>query len=249
MKGIRRQIILVLAVVFNIGVNLLGHRLGLYPQDTGKTSASVPNSLVPFDPTFAVWGVIFFGILVFAVYQALPANRGSRLEALALPFLLVNFFNGIWPIIWNNRFFGLSVIGIVAIFLSLLWLYLRLEKTELKGRERWLLKLPVSIFLAWITVATPVNITVWLTESGWEGPLPAATWASLLVAVLTIIGVMFLWSRRDVAYASVLVWAFYGIYAARPEVTPLAVTLAVGTLTLLAAAVLTRRARVPAKAL
>jgi hypothetical protein len=93
------------------------------------------------------------------------------------------------------------------------------------------LGVPTSLFLAWLCVATALNITVALAASGWEG---SAIWPPLLV--LTIVGIMAtLLSRTgDVAFACVLVWAFAAIYAANVpspgEAPALTVALGVGVL-------------------
>jgi hypothetical protein len=238
MRGKIRQIILVIAVLANIVVNNFGVQLGLYPVETRDTSASVPNSLVPFDFTFIVWAFIFLGILAFAIFQARPTALGARYDALAIPFLLLNLFNTAWPPIWNNRLFGWSVVMILGDLLTLIWLYLILNKMQLSRPEWWCLKLPTSLFLAWITVATAVNTTVWLTALGWQSPLSATTWASILVLVVAVVGTFIVWRTGDIPFVLVLLWAFYGIYAKRPEVTILAVTLLTAGLVLVVATLL-----------
>jgi hypothetical protein len=63
---------------------------------------------------------------------------------------------------------------------------------------------------------------------GLNGPL----WSALLAVIAGLLGTVFLARFRDVAFALVLLWALYGVYAARPDVW------AVGVGTALAAALL-----------
>jgi hypothetical protein len=66
--------------------------------------------------------------------------------------------------------------------------------------------------LGWISVATIANITDWLYFVGWDGfGIPAQTWAVIMLAVASLLGLVMAMKRRDVGYLFVLAWAFAGI--------------------------------------
>lgn len=248
MTGISRQAALLLATLMTLVTNYLSNALPLFGNSNKEVSDSLPNAFTPAGLTFAVWGPIFLGLLVFAVYQALPAQRGPRLDRLFWPFLLANVLNVGWLLAFQSLNYGLSVLIMLALLSSLVWLYLWVQELEPHGTERLTLLLPASLYLAWISVATIANITAWLVSlgvtSGLAG-LGATAWAALLVVIAALIGVFFLLRFRDYAFAAILLWAFYGVYAARPEVTAVAVAagLAAG-MVMLGGVLVTRRGRV-----
>jgi len=69
-----------------------------------------------------------------------------------------------------------------------------------------------SVYLGWISVATIANITDWLYFVGWGGlGIAPQTWAIIMLAVASAVGLGMAFTRRDVGYLSVFVWAFAGI--------------------------------------
>jgi hypothetical protein len=68
----------------------------------------------------------------------------------------------LWVILFQLRFFPLSVLAMIAILLPLIVLYLRLDiaLTPVSSQQRWLVNIPLSIYLGWISVATIVNVAL-----------------------------------------------------------------------------------------
>lgn len=246
MSGITRQVAVVVAALINVGINALVSA-GVFPVSTGDVSDSVQTGVTPAGWAFSIWSVIFAAVLVFAVYQARPGARGPRYDTLAVPFILANLLNPLWQLPWLTENFSLAAVVIVGILFSLIWLYVRLDKLEMTTAERWALGVPISLFLAWLTVASAVNITVTLAAAGWEG---SAVWPPIVVLVLAAIGTALLWRTGDVAFAGVLVWAFAGIYAGNVsspgEAPALAAALGAGVLAFAVAVISAlRRGRSP----
>jgi hypothetical protein len=211
MRGIPRQLVVVAAALINVGLNALAGAGALFGTTTGAVSDSVETGVTPAGWAFSIWGVIFLGVLIFAGFQALPRARDARFDAVAVPFILANLLNGFWQIPWLNGRFGMAAVVIVGILVCLIWLYVRLDRLGMSTLERWVLGIPISLFLAWLSVATALNITVALAAAGWEG---SAVWPPLVVLAIVAVGTTLLSRTGDVAFAAVLVWAFAGIYAA-----------------------------------
>ena len=240
MRGLPRQIVLLLATVSTLVMNYLSNALPLFGHDNKEISDLLPNAFTPAGLTFAVWGVIFLGLIVFAVFQALPAQRGPRYDRLFWPFLLSNLLNSAWLCAFQSLHFGLSVVVMLALLGSLVWLYLTLNDMRLQGAERLTLGVPGSLYLAWISVATVANVTAWLVSAGVkEGLLGLSPqlWSALLLVVASLIGVTMLVRRRDVAFGLVMAWAFYGVYLARPQEGTVVTGVLVAAALLLAGAV------------
>jgi hypothetical protein len=72
--------------------------------------------------------------------------------------------------------------------------------------------LPFSIYLGWITVATIANVTALLAYWEWTGwGISPQAWTVIMLAIATLVGGLVSFTRGDIAYALVLVWAFIGI--------------------------------------
>jgi benzodiazapine receptor len=244
-------IINLLAFITAIIVNGLANALPINGVTTAEVSDSFPVYFVPAGYVFAIWGVIYLGLLAFVIYQLLPAQRENRrLERIGGWFALGCLANAAWIFFWHYGIFPVTLILMLALLLSLLAIYLRLGigRTQVSRTERWLVDVPFSIYLGWITVATVANVTDVLYHLGWNGaPLSPQVWAVIMLAVATVLAVAMSLTRRDVAYVLVIVWAFVGIavkQAATPLVSWAAWILAVAALLALGLGVL-RRASVP----
>lgn len=210
MTGRTRQVAVVAAALFNVGMNALAGAGVLFGTTTGAVSDAVPTGVTPAGWAFSVWSVIFVGALVFAGYQARPSAGGPRYDALAAPFVAANVLNGLWQVPWLAGLFGLAAVVIAGILASLVWLTVRLDRLGPSTAERWALGVPTSLFLAWVSVATALNVSVALRAAGWDG---GAVWPPLVVGLVAAVGAALLRRTGDVAFAAVLAWAFAAIWA------------------------------------
>ena len=69
-----RQWVNVFAVVVTIAVNGLAVSLPLNGQDTGAISDRFQVYFVPAGYVFSIWGLIYLGLIAFAIYQVLPGQ-------------------------------------------------------------------------------------------------------------------------------------------------------------------------------
>jgi len=96
----------------------------------------------------------------------------------------------------------------------LILIYLRLETGRAPAAlgEKLAVRVPFSIYLGWITVATIANVTDLFYDLGWQPAAGSAqAWAVVMLAAAVIIAALMSYFRADVAYLAVLVWAFVGI--------------------------------------
>jgi hypothetical protein len=214
-KPVLRQIAVIVAIVAVIVVNILANALPINGQATGEISDRFQVLFVPAGYVFAIWGLIYIGLIAYAVFQALPAQRDNpRLAAIFWPVIVGAIANIAWIFLWHYNQLALSVVAMLVLLGSLIVVYLRLgiQKTPVSRAERWAVHVPFSIYLGWITVATIANITNLLWFAGWNGfGLSAQTWFLLMLAAAIVIAAAMALTRRDVAYLLVLVWAVAGI--------------------------------------
>ena len=223
-----RQIVNVLAVIVMITINILANALPINGQNTGEISDRFQVFFVPAGYVFSIWGLIYIGLLAFAVYQALPAQRENpRLRKIGYWFALSCLANSVWIFLWHYNLFPLSLIVMLVLLAALLVIYLRLDigRTRVSTVERWCVDIPFSVYLGWITVATVANVTDVLYDLGWNGfGIAPETWAVIMLIIAAGLGVAMAVTRRDVAYLLVLVWAFAGIGVKQAAVPLVATT-------------------------
>jgi hypothetical protein len=215
MKNILRQITVVVVILAAITINVLADALPINGLNTGRISDTFHVYFVPAGYVFAIWGLIYIGLLSYAVYQALPAQKDNpRLQATGWWVVLGGCANGMWIFLWHYEQFVGTLAAMLVLLASLIAVYLRLGISEIKVPkfETWAVRIPFSIYLGWITVATVANVTDVLDFLKWNAfGIAEQTWfLVILVAVLAISTLMSL-KRRDVAYILVILWALVGI--------------------------------------
>jgi len=207
------------AFAATIVVNTLASTVGLFGAETGALSDGIPNLFVPAGLTFSVWGVIYLLLLAFSAAQArglFSADRQAP-EALARVgwlFVVSSAANIGWLLLWHGRLVGLSTIPMLVLLVTLASIHIRLGtgRTRPTGTERWFFRVPFSVYLGWITVATVANATAALVTAGWNGfGLAQEFWAVAMIVVASLVTLVMLLVRRDAAYALVVAWALIGI--------------------------------------
>ncbi|MFM7470476.1 MAG: tryptophan-rich sensory protein [Nodosilinea sp.] len=212
------------AITATLVVNTLSN---IYPPG-GQNVGQIANTtlagvlITPANYAFAIWGLIYLGLIAYGIYQIYPSQRRQRrLQRVNKLLIMACMAQVIWIFLFTLRQFGWSVLAIVTILLCLIGIYRTLRSRQLKPlrRERWLCQIPFSIYLAWIGVATIVNVASALYAWGWRGwGLPPLVWTLAMLTVATLLALLVIWQRQDSAFTLVFVWAFTAI-AVRQSVT------------------------------
>jgi hypothetical protein len=214
-KDIIRQISVVAALIITIAVNIMSNALPFNGLSAPEIADSFDVFFVPAGYVFSIWGVIYLGLIAYAVFQLLPAQRENpRLRKTGWWFVLSCAANSIWLFLWHYGYFALSVVAMITLLISLIVIYQRLGigRQAVPSGERWLVQLPFSIYLGWITVATIANITAFIDSVSWNGfGISPEIWTYIILAVAVAIAGLMAYSRQDIAYLLVLIWAFVGI--------------------------------------
>jgi hypothetical protein len=206
-----------------IVVNALAVILPINNMTTQELSDKYPNLFVPAGITFSIWGVIYLLLILFIIYQFIVAFRKSSdergiFEKIGILFFLSCGFNIAWILAWHYELVWLSLIIMVLLLLSLIFIYIRLgtSRTGIKNYEKVFVNIPFSIYLGWITIATIANVTAYLVNINWNRfGMSEQLWTIIMIAVGIIITYAILFSRNDIFYALVIVWALVGILLKR----------------------------------
>jgi hypothetical protein len=119
------------------------------------------------------------------------------------------------------------------------YLTLDVNHAPVTRTEYWSVDVMFSIYLGWITVATVANITDWLYFIGWHGfGISAQTWAVIMLAVASLLGLAMAVTRRDIGYLVVLVWAFIGIAVKQAPAPTVAISAWIAAVLMLMLAIL-----------
>ncbi len=215
-RDLQRQLVTVVAYAGTVIVNGAAVAIPLGGVTTAQLSDRFPVLVTPANYVFGIWSVIYLLLLAFTVAQALPANRhDARLQRLGYLPALSGVLNAIWVLLWQYQVFELTVPVMLALLGTLIVIHRRLREpvaAAAPGWFGWVVVLPFSVYLGWITVATIANISQMLYRSGYRGaPLTEDVWAIIVLAVGLLITAAMLVRERDVAFGAVIVWAYAGI--------------------------------------
>jgi len=246
MKDILRQTAVIITILITLIVNGLANALPLNGLNTGQISDRFQVYFVPAGYVFAIWGLIYLGLIAFAVFQALPAQRQNpRLQAVGWWISLGGLANSAWIFLWHYQQFPMTVVVMLVLLATLIITYLGLGigRSAVPGAESWAVRLPFSIYLGWITVATVANMTDLLDYWKWDGfGIAPEIWMGIMLFAVLLITALVNFTRRDVAFTLVILWALAGISvkqaAVASVVTPTWITFALVALISLAGYVL-----------
>ncbi len=180
-----------------------------------ELSAEYKIMLTPASYVFAIWGVIYLGLAVYTVVQALPSKRNDpRIRALDRPFRMSCGFNMLWLTLWHYRYVSTSVIVMLGLLVSVIWAYTALDQDRYADEVTALpiVEQAFSVYLGWVSFATILNLAVWFHVLGWTGsPLSPELWTSVMLVVACVLLLGIAYTRADSALLGVVSWASVGI--------------------------------------
>jgi hypothetical protein len=214
---VARQVANVAGAIFQIAVPVVTGAA------VGRVSAENPTLVVPADYAFVIWTPIFLLALIYAVYQALPANRENLLlRKIGWFSALAYFSNGMWELLFPAREFVLSQVVFVGITTGAVVAFLLVQRAGGAGSlvERWLVAPAFGLLAGWVTAAFFVGFVTVLAATG---VLSGGIGEAILGALLLIVGGAFacaviLAARTGpvqgyLAYGSAVLWALVGVFA------------------------------------
>lgn len=205
-----RLILMTIAFLAIVTVNALANILPINGQTTGEISNRVPVLFTPAGYVFSIWSVIYIllAIWIAAFWIRYKKNRDLPSNAISYFFVLSAISNIVWLLLWHYEYFAWSVAAMVAYLIFLILLYLQYNNSERKVSER----LPISVNMGWISVATIANVSYVLTFYSWGGwGLSNELWTVIMLTVATALALHVRFHHSDIPFAAVFVWAFIGI--------------------------------------
>jgi len=215
------------ALLAVIAVNVLAEWLPIGGRTTGQVSDLYPVLITPAGYAFGIWGLIYSLLVAFVIVGLLPSHRNAPAVQAVGPWFMVScLFNMTWVFLWHYLYITSTVFVMLAFLLTLVVVY---GRTRSGGRERhstapvtyWFVKLPFSVYLAWVSVAALVNLAVGLKAAGWEAwGIPDIPWAMTLIAVAGLLALVIGSRFKDPVYVLTVVWALVAIGVKQLPDTP-----------------------------
>jgi hypothetical protein len=243
-----------------IVINAISSAGAISKYGVGDVSDMYQTLITPAGYAFSIWGIIYFAVAVFIIWQLIPSVRDDHIvfDRIGWWFAISCVFNCLWiicfvqatPIIW----IWVSTVLLFLIFGSLLMLITRVgvwrrafavssqqsvgttnftymddgrptpsaaapeSVTAPPSVWRSLLSyfsvdFAFSIYCAWTTVASILNVSLSLVGSGFTGGAEMDRWA---IAILVVAAVIFLLmvglpEKQNWAYGFVFTWAAMAI--------------------------------------
>jgi hypothetical protein len=245
-----RRLIVLSATIFAIVIGQTQVLLG-WGQSPAEFSADSDATLRVAGYAFAIWGVIYLWLLVYAVRQALPQTGESQMiERFGWPSVAALLGIGWWVVAaafdWEAATILLIFGALTALLIPLLANADAVRALPRNDRDRWMTVWPLALLAGWLTVAAPLNlITVLTGNEALPEILSPTAWAILAIIVVTAMALGITLRLRTLAYGLPIAWGLLGAFVAEQPRNPLLsyVALAAALAVLLGSVILTFRLR------
>ena len=213
-----------------IAANALANILPINQLNTGQISAFYPNYFVPAGFTFSIWGIIYLLLINYAISYTYFTVLSDKFPKVAAYLSVINkwfwvtcFLNASWILAWHYLWIWTSVLIMLLFLSTLIYIFItgKEKQSALNKTQSFLLYTPFLVYLGWISVATIANITALLVKIDWNGfGISPVTWSLIMMITATILAIYFIWVEKTVSYSLVIMWALWGIRAARTDDAP-----------------------------
>lgn len=251
------QILNATGIIGVLIVNFLANSLPINGMTTGEVSNQYSTLFTPAGYTFAIWSVIFLGLLLFGIYQLSSWINAKNEESKAITSAMgyAVFLNSIanmgWIIAWHHQQF-LVTIGFMLIILSTL---LYINRTiylfdDMHDSSKWFrrfVEIPFGLYLGWICVATIANVAVYLQSiNAITDPYNERILSIIMIIISGLVATVLVYKWRNIPSAIAIVWGLLGIYFKRfdyVKFNPIMSTTLIMTLVILVVSVIVVRPR------
>jgi hypothetical protein len=218
-RDLVRSVAVVVTAVAQAVVGL-GSQLLVDPASTNAVISDENRSPVtPSGYAFSIWGLIYLASLVLAAYQARRDQRG-REEHRRTGWWLVGAFaaSAIWVPVFTTRTIWLSQVIILVLVACLAIAARRLSHLEPASSttEQLALRLPVTLYLGWATLATVAGFGATFRSLGMAERGGWATTVSLLLLLAATVASVVAVGRltATAGFALTSCWALVAIVLA-----------------------------------
>ncbi len=240
--ALSQRIGVLVAALVAVGASVLQATgaLGLTPAEFAESGSSTVRAA---SYAFAIWGLIYAGLLVYAVYQLVPGwAPDAVLRRFGWPSAVSMLAIGVWLVAAGANW-RWATVALIALAAFSLIVPLASPVRHIGPRDRLLIVTPLALLAGWLTIATGLNAVTVLTAEGLVYP-GAATWWALggVSASVAVTLVVFLRGRVP-AYPVPVIWGLIAVFVAERGDRAAVAWFALAAAVLVAAALLWRAPR------
>ncbi|MHA6280711.1 tryptophan-rich sensory protein [Salinimicrobium sp. CAU 1759] len=208
------QIANIIAFIAMVALSYISNTGFINGETMASVSAEYKNLFTPAGYAFSIWGLIYLGLGVFVIFQAISVRGKKLVPKIGWWFVISCLLNMSWIFAWLYHYIDTSVIIMVLLLLSLLIIVFR-TRMELDDEPLPVIAFfwwPFSFYSGWISVALIANVAAYLTSIGWDGfGISEVTWTVLMIIVAGIIHVSITWTRNMREFALVGAWGIIAV--------------------------------------
>lgn len=240
MSNRSKAILVFHACIFMITMNWLSSAWVFWWRTIEQISYVPWEILVPAAFTFAIWWVIYAGMLAFSIYQLRKSTFHDNTIQDIRPWVWWNFIaNGLWlpaaTLHWRSP---LTIVLIIFMWISLGYINKYLQWYAHAKATRWYIVMPMSIYFGWITIATSLNIASVVNQYGFSDAITTVPRVLFWIGIAYVTSLVVFSRLRYVSYIAVTIWALIWVMAARqydePQVAWIALILIIAAITYIA---------------
>lgn len=214
-----------------IALNGLAASGAMSGDSIGEIANRYQSLFLPANWVFGIWSLIYAGLAACVAYQWLPVPGARRaVERLGWWWLVSGVLNVAWISLFSFAQFGLALVVMLLLLVSLVIMTERLRDGELDPEEatrpgvqlppvertdwaeRCCVRWPFDLYLAWISVAVISNVFQYAHVVGFGGfGVSETMWSVTMMTVATFLGAFMAWARGMWIFPLVVAWAVYGI--------------------------------------
>lgn len=240
-----RQLTVALSAVIAVIGSFIGSGTagGTPIQDAaGGALAADATLIAPGTGAFSIWSLIYLGLLAYAVWQFLPAQKGAtrqrKLGYLVAASLLLN---AAWILSVQFDLLWLSVPVILLLLVVLARAFVvTIQNPPGSSVDGIVTDGTIGLYLGWVCVATAANIAAVLVAAGFNGwGLDAELWAAAVLVVAGVVGILLaVYGGGRIAPTLSLVWGLVWVGVARLGAEPYSASTAIAAFVIAGAVLL-----------
>lgn len=194
-------------------------------SNVGSVADNNQPIIQPAGFAFSIWGLIYALVFIWIIKQFFQKTWEDSPAYKLKYWPIVNFLlNSAWILVFTQQMILASVIVIFSLLITLFIMHILIT-----GRHyHWFNRLPFSIYFAWVTVASIVNVFQLTNDNNIDTLIGSneLTWTIIMLAATGAIGVIIALYFKDWLYPLVIIWPLFAIYTENEsEYTSLNITL------------------------
>ncbi len=210
-----------------------------------EVSKSYPTMITPAGYAFSIWGVIYIVLFISFLLPVIKSNsefQQKSINTVASLFWISSVFNVIWTFAFSYKIIWLSAILIVAIYVTLFILLMKLKSVN--NNNMGIMDVGFGLYAGWLSIASVVNFCAFLVSVNFNFFNAETLFYTVILVVFIAVALILIKFHQNPILNLSAAWAFYAIIVKRAfenYTDIMFIVLAIGIVLLVVASALTFR--------